>query len=300
MDAQDFEKIANEKADDELLAMLARPNSWHPGMVDAAKAELQKRSVAIPQAAPAAVTEGGKPQNQGATLTITITTDSGTRQYSEPTVEATARALRADILQGTIPRDAKAVFETKVGKGKPRIVTGTSMKCAARSPQLGDLYVPVRRHARAGMGYGILVGVLLYITILGFVVYQTNDLLGEIIMALPVCFAAGGLLSAFKINLPIIQTPLMIAAVIIPGYLGLEGVFPMLVGAAAGGALLFSMPGMAIGAIVGTVRRSKLPRAYDAPHENAFLRIAIPLVIGTALWVAYLLWARSFLQNLMK
>jgi hypothetical protein len=52
--AQDAEKLVSEKSNDELLAMLARPDDWQTSMLDAVKAQLQRRNVefnaAIPQA----------------------------------------------------------------------------------------------------------------------------------------------------------------------------------------------------------------------------------------------------------
>ena len=61
----------------------------------------------------------------------------------------------------------------------------------------------------------------------------------------------------------------------------------LLFGATCTGALLGSMPGMAVGAIVGTVRRRHLTLAYDAPRENAFLRFLVPALIAVVIWVLY-------------
>ena len=51
--AQEIEQGLTEKSDDELLAMLARPDDWQPNMVAAAKTQLERRGfefiAAVPQ-----------------------------------------------------------------------------------------------------------------------------------------------------------------------------------------------------------------------------------------------------------
>jgi len=42
---QEIDKIAAEKSTDELLAVIAEPDDWHPYLLEAAKAELQRRGV---------------------------------------------------------------------------------------------------------------------------------------------------------------------------------------------------------------------------------------------------------------
>jgi hypothetical protein len=222
--------------------------------------------------------------------------NSDIRWYSQQTAMQTLSELRADILQGKIPKEAKAVFETKAGNNKPRTLEGTLIKCAFRYPVLANLYTPVRRYARSGMKYGILAGIIIQIAMLGFVVYQTNQTFGLIIIAYPICLAIAMVGVGSNIKIPVIPTLCMLAVIFIPYYLGSQGLFPMLLGAAFSGGLLYSMPGMTIGAIIGTIRRPRLTRAFDAPHENAMLRIAIPLVVAIVLWTTYFFWARSYFQ----
>ncbi len=92
----------------------------------------------------------------------------------------------------------------------------------------------------------------------------------------------------------------MLGAVILPAYLGLNGLFPHMVGAAFSGGLLASMPGMTIGAIAGIIRRSSLARASDAPKENVVLRFAIPAFLSVVIWMAYLSIAKAYLPSLLK
>ena len=237
-----------------------------------------------------------KTQEKTSPLSITVTTDSATRQYSEQTTEATVSALRADILQGAIPKGAKAKFETKRGNAKPQITEGTLLKCASRYAQLADLYMPVRRYARAGILYGIFGGIGLNLILLGLLVVAVNQTLGLAIIALPVCFGVVGVLLLMKKSPPAL---FMLAPPILSCYICFY-VFPQVVGVTFSAVILYSMPGMTIGAIVGAIRRPKIPRAHDAPEENVMLRIAIPLVISIAIWVAYLTLARDLLPKLMK
>jgi hypothetical protein len=246
-------------------------------------------------------------------VTITVVTDSATHLYRQhaperatphqidSAVAQAVSALRDDILQGEIPKEAKATFETKGGNAKPRVREGSLVKCASRYPVLATLYTPVRRHARSGMGYGILGGILLNILLLGLLVYRTNQTAGAVIVAQVVACGVVFLKFNLNVNVPnILLTPCMLAiAFVIPGYLALNGLFPAQIGAAFSGGLLWCMPGMTIGAIVGTIRRPRLQRAHDAPHENALLWVAIPMVVSIVLWVGYALLARRYLPGML-
>jgi hypothetical protein len=45
LSVQEADKIVAEKSNDELLAMLSRPRDWQAHMLDAAKAQLERRGV---------------------------------------------------------------------------------------------------------------------------------------------------------------------------------------------------------------------------------------------------------------
>jgi len=59
------------------------------------------------------------------------------------------------------------------------------------------------------------------------------------------------------------------------------------------------MPGMAIGAAVGAVRRGKMTLAPDARRENALLRILIPTLIFAAVVVGYSAFVLHYLPTLL-
>lgn len=246
------------------------------------------------------------------TISIRVVTDTDTHRYRraaaenatpdqfDSTVAQAISALRDDVLRGGIPKGAKTTFETTSGKSKPRVRAGTLIECASRYPALADLYTPVSRHARSGMWYGIFVGALLYLVFLGLFEYRTNQTTGTIILAEVIALVVIWLKFQLKINIPnmMLMLSMFATAFVVPIYLGAKGYFEPLVAAFSGG-LLLSMPGMTVGAIVGTLRRPRLPRAYDAPPENATLRIAIPFVISIALWAAYLFLVRSYLLPML-
>ena len=49
MQAADAEAITAGKTDQELMAMLRRPHDWQPFVLDAARLELQKRNIPVPE-----------------------------------------------------------------------------------------------------------------------------------------------------------------------------------------------------------------------------------------------------------
>ncbi len=247
-------------------------------------------------------------------LAITVGTEGHARQYGEyvnqpsqphlvdAAVTQTIAALRDDILSESIPKETKAIFETNtVGTPKPRVREGTLVECASRYPALSEIYTPVRRYARSGMGYGILFGVILNLVLLGFLVVRRNEA-GVAILALPVCYILMWLSISNRVAIPSgLQNICGLAGgLIIPGYLGFNGLFPMLLGAAFSGAVLFSMPGMTVGAIIGAIRRPRIPRAFDAAPEKVVARIAVPFAVGSAVWVAYYFLVREYLPQLLN
>lgn len=196
-----------------------------------------------------------------------------------------------------------ASFETLSGGKVTATKEGTLLKCAWPYPQLANLYEPVRSHARSGRGYGILAGIVIHLGFLGFALLgaggQAADY-GTRVLAIPVCFLVCFLVVVLLGRFKAAQALAVILA-IAPGILIFSlsynaAVFGAFFGAAISGGILWSMPGMAIGAAVGVIRRRDLPRAVDAPHENMTFLIAIPLVIAAALWTAYILWAKSYLS----
>lgn len=318
MDRAEADKILSQKTNDELLAHLQRPGEWQPVMIEAARAQLLGRGVRMASegATPDSigVSAARKPTGRSSTFTITLSTNDGPRQYSrqvddylqpeavDVVMEQAASELRGDILQLKIPSETEVAFETTREKKKPQIHKGTLIQCAPRYARLQDIYRPVRRHARSGMFYGILAGAALNIFLLGLLVYQSDQTLGEIFFALPLAYLVILLKFNLKVRVPqFFVTVSLLAAVGVPGYLAAQGSpGAMLLGAIVGGALLFCMPGRSVGAIVGTMRRSRIPHAFDAPEEKPPHSIGVPLLIGAVIWAGYIYAVRAYLPSLLS
>lgn len=236
-------------------------------------------------------------------ISITVTTNSAIIRFCEETKEATLNALRAEILQGTLCRDTKTSIKFKRGDGKWATWNGTLIQCAWRyRSQLANLYMPVRCHAVAGLGYGVLVGVCILIENLGINVFQVNQQYGMAIMALPVCWLLFWLLSEGKLRGQYanqLRAACCLAILALPVYICSKSVlFFALLGAVTGGGLFFGLLGMAFGAMRGAIRGRHLERAKDAPRENATLRVVIPLGIALLLWwIASRFWAQNYFMG---
>ena len=228
-------------------------------------------------------------------LKITVFTDSTTRQYSQQSMEATLTALRTDILQGIISKETMTAFETRNAKGKIKIRKGKLIDCASRYAILADLYAPVRRQARLGLLKGIFAGAFLWTLFLGGNIYKVNQDLGFMILAIAACWAILVVLATLR-KFFIFQNICGIASIIITWNLGFDGGF-VLTGALVAGALLLSMPGMAIGAAKAAINHSKHELAKDAPKENVALGIAIPVILSIVMWSCYLSWMNNAVRK---
>jgi hypothetical protein len=231
-------------------------------------------------------------------LTFTLLNRQGESVfYAEETVNKTLDALRADILNNLLPYSSHTSVRSKSTNGKFITKEGTLLKCALKYGKLADLYMPVRRRSLNGTWIGIVAGVLIYLLGFGFILVQVNPNLGLAMIALPISAVVFFFLERAKIK---VQPPLSLIPVAIPAYLGWNGMFGALIGAAVSAALLSCMPGMAIGAIVGTIQRKKLVLAPDAPQENVVLRIGIPFCIAVAYWIAYFTYAPQLLAKILE
>jgi hypothetical protein len=164
---------------------------------------------------------------------------------------------------------------------------------------------PIRQHAIAGIAYGFLAGVFLHVALLGIVLARsapsgachTGSLCdaGTMILGL-LPFPVLGLVLKMLHKARSIRWVLFLAPIGVLIEFGANAqLVGMILGAATGGGILWSAPGMAIGASIGAVRRRRLSPSNDAPQEKAVLLVAIPSSIAVVLWVVALLWARSYL-----
>jgi hypothetical protein len=158
-------------------------------------------------------------------LTITVTTSSGIYRYGEEVagtepymvdsaIAKTRAALRADILQGVLPRESKMRLQR--GKdAKPYIFEGSLYECARQYPDLLELYNPIRRNAISGMKYGILFGIAVHLLLLGYTMLNT-DLFGRdptfglAVIFIPICGFIAYLHIKHKLKIPIVGVASML------------------------------------------------------------------------------------------
>jgi hypothetical protein len=307
------ETIAEEvakKDTDELQSIVGRPDYWQPALIDAAKTELEKRGVALPASQVMEAKSSAEVQLPPP-LTITVTTASEVHRYGEraagkdpamvdSAMARTRSALRADILRGVLPRESKTRLVSG-SEAKPRVFEGSLYECARKYPDLLELYDPMRRHAQSGLRYGVLFGMALHLLCLGYVMSRTDLFggdpnLGLAVIALPICWLIAYLDIKGIVKIPALGVASMVALVVLPGYLGLNGGLPPVLGAALSGALLFSAPGAAIGAIVGAVRRPSIPKAFDALTEPVYPWIGIPVAVSILIWALFAHFAPQLLS----
>ncbi len=226
--------------------------------------------------------------------------------------KTTDQLLEIVAQPGSMDSRALQAAEAELGKRAERGGLHTCRNCGRRvalvteglcplcsDAQTARIRFPVRTTAVAGMIYGILAGVCLQLAFVGLAVYQRAPASGAMLMALPVCWV--GFFAAIRAKLPtLVQTLSGLVSLVIINTLSSRGFFPMLCGAAFSGGLLFCMPGMAIGAAIGVIRRPHPALGKHAPQENPWLRVGIPVVISIALWTAYLLWARGYLRTMIN
>jgi len=244
-----------------------------------------------PASSPAA-----SPPDERAPLTFTFfTKDSGTVTYSEKTADATLDLLRADILEGLYPRQAKITITTRTPDGKATTIEGTLLKCALNYPKLADLYMPVRRRANRGLALGILLGLFVFLVVLGFTLFMQSDnskddTWGEMILAFP------GVLILPFLSVPAQENQLMTRGMQVACAVGLVFVYTLLFinmaieNGGSGESNLLCLALLALPACGGIL--CLFPRDKLNPLMLFVLR-AIRFACGAALFLIPFPWARS-------
>ena len=217
-------------------------------------------------------------------------------------IAKTCYALRADILSGFLPRGSNT--QLIIGR-KKRKYEGPLFKCVRRYPILLELYSPVRRHAMSGMKYGIIIGITIHLLLTGYLALTTNlfgrdHLVGLAMIALPICGALFYLEITNRFKLPFFRNIPTVAPLVLTVYISWNNNYLTLLAGVLSAAVLWSGPGMTIGAIVGAIRRASLPRAFDAQPESALAWVAIPLLLSVVVWVVYFFVSNAYLPGLVR
>lgn len=221
---------------------------------------------------------------------ISVDTTDG-EKISYPKKEIKTR-LRANIIAGKHDRNSSAtifpekpssMFGTKNNKASWQQSTKTTTlgEFGKKNFHVGSLYHPIWSYAKAGLTWGALIGIILKSFDSAYGVYQDKPILA-------ICIIVGTLLAMIPKYGAFPFFVFVFAASRFPdtGYFGITILVVFLVGAA-----LACLPGMAIGGLIGWIRRKSLPGAPDAaPEPNSVIvkAIVLPFLAGFIVFCLYI------------
>jgi hypothetical protein len=189
--------------------------------------------------------------------------------------------LRQDIQAGKFNKDQHITIHQKVIGGKWNMKETTLIEFSKGHFNLRIIYQPVWAHAVAGIRWGVLGGIFLKL-IDTFFFLLTRDLLTAILF----------LATIAVIFIPKIRWIGFIAMTFILAKFGSTGLFLTVLTSAVLGAFLGSLPGMAVGGIVGLIRKNSILLAKDASSEPSgliFKAVIAPIILGCTLLIIYFL-----------
>lgn len=205
-------------------------------------------------------------------------------------------AIRNDILNGNLKRDEQARrvtynnTEAKPGKWM------TLQKLVAGDFQARCLYEPVMAHAVKGLSIGWTVGFVLKALDTAASYFAANTTAGLLWVAFVGLILISMVPSLSKANIAALVVGFLAIklgmgnlwfAVIAVGIFSILGVAPF---------------GMAVGSVVGLIRKKKLPSAPDAEPEGGrtlLLGFVLPILWGTAFMALYFLWLNPLLYRML-
>lgn len=200
--------------------------------------------------------------------------------------------LRKDILSGKFTKKSKVIINSKDKDKKWQKTESTLEEFAKNHFKLHLLYQPVWAHAMAGLKWGTIIGIFLKLTDTFFLLFSVDP----------------GTAFLFLIAVAVVAIPRigwMVTAAI--AYAISENtqmnVFIIGLASALAGAILGCFPGMAIGGIVGFIRKESLPRAIDADPEPGVIilkAVIIPLILGASLFYFYIFIFNPWLAKVLQ
>jgi DNA-directed RNA polymerase subunit RPC12/RpoP len=220
-----------------------------------------------------------------------IKVDSGNGEMLSYNQAELASLLRANILDGKHKKDSAVVIYTKTADGNWTQKSATLLEYAKNNYKLRVLYQPVWAHAMAGLKLGAVLGAILKILDTALLIKTVNP-------GMAILFAVMVAACVF-----IRKWTAIAALAFIIGVNAKANLFLMALAALLVGAILGSLPGMAIGGFIGFSRRRSLPLAKDATPESSglFLTAALaPLIAGSALIAFYIFSVTPWLISVLK
>jgi hypothetical protein len=199
--------------------------------------------------------------------------------------------LRQELIGGTLSHDAPLELHTKRQDGTWAQSVSTLEAYARQHFTLRVLYQPVWAHALEGLKWGALIGIGLKLLDTAAGIFAVNAGMGLLfLLTLAVCFIP-------RIGM---------AGVLILSFLlmgnGMPNFFMVILGAAAAGAALACLPGMAIGGLIGLARRNQLPIVAGVAPEAAYVplkAVALPLAGGVAILAFYFTVVSPWMVSLL-
>jgi len=192
--------------------------------------------------------------------------------------------MEKNIIEGIHSANNQIDIYTKNDKGEWNKVTSTITQFSRSHFKLGVLYRPVWSHAVSGLKYGTLIGIVVKLFDTFLMLLQAEAGMAFLfLVAIAVCF------------IPRVGIGLMVVISLILSRISKVNFFFMALAGALIGAIIGCLPGMAVGGIIGLLRRDNLPKAKDAePEENHIVikSVILPLVFGLLI-----LWFYIFVFN---
>ncbi len=199
-------------------------------------------------------------------------------------LETFQNEMEKNIIEGIHSANNPIDTYTKNDKGEWTKANSTVTLFSRGYFKLGVLYRPVWSHAVSGLKWGALIGVAIKLFDTFIMLLQVEEGMAFLfLIAIGVCF------------IPRIGMGLMIVVSLILSRLSKVNFFFMALAGALVGAIIGCLPGMALGGIIGLVRRDNLQKAKDAePEENHVVvkSVILPLVFGLLI-----IWFYIFVFN---
>jgi hypothetical protein len=200
-----------------------------------------------------------------------------------------ADICRGDLLGGAIGGSSIVRVHARNQAGQWTKASVALRQLVGLDFKLRVLYEPVWAHALAGLKWGALVGIGLK-CVETFLRFLTVD------PTLAIMF----LVTAGICLIPRIGTGIMIGVSILMSKFTKVNLFFTVVAVILVGASLGCLPGMAIGAVVGYLRRRGLPRASDSTPEPpglVFKVLVLPIGGSLGIWSLYFLVINPWLTG---
>ncbi|MGI6495005.1 MAG: hypothetical protein ACOX5G_02770 [Kiritimatiellia bacterium] len=201
--------------------------------------------------------------------------------------------IRAAILAGNHTPDSRACVHSKGENGKwSETAKEPLSKLIDSTFKLRVLYRPVWAHAMAGLKWGVLVGI-------GLKLADTALMLASVEPGAALCFA----IAVAAVFIPRIGIIGVLVLAFVLGQFYEANFFLIGLSSALTGAILGSLPGMALGGFIGLGRHKAIERAPGASPEDstiAFKAAVLPLLGSVVVTLLYFFVVNPWLLSAVE